>query len=188
MQKKNVIKIPQNTLIIYSSSKKIITLVGPIKTRSLKLKLKLNVVNALNLIEVTINPFMQMSNHAKKQIKAIQGTTIALLKQIMIETSSLVYKKLKLVGVGYRAFEVDEFKSNLLMFKLGYSHPLYFKIPYNIAINCLKFTKLYIYGSSYQLVTQTAALIRSYKTPEPYKGKGILYETEKITLKEGKKV
>lgn len=188
MQKKNIIKIPKNTLIIYSSSKKIITLVGPIETRSLKLKLKLNVVRELHSIEVTMDPFVQMSNHAKKQIKAIQGTTAALLKQIMIETSSLVYKKLKFVGVGYRAFEVDEFKDSLLMFKLGYSHPLYFKIPSNLAINCLKFTKMYIYGNSYQMVTQTAALIRSYKAPEPYKGKGILYETEKIILKEGKKV
>ena len=49
-------------------------------------------------------------------------------------------------------------------------------------------TKLFIYGNSYRNVTQTAALIRSYKKPEPYKGKGILYETEKIVLKEGKKV
>jgi large subunit ribosomal protein L6 len=188
MQKKNTIKIPKDILIIYSSSKKIITLVGPIKTRSLKLKLKLNIINSLNLIEVTLNPFIKTSNNAKKQIKAIQGTTVALLKQVMIEASSLIYKKLKLVGVGYRAFDVDEFKNDLLMFKLGYSHPLYFKIPFNLNIVCLKFTKLYIYGNSYQTVTQTASLIRSYKTPEPYKGKGILYEGEKIVLKEGKKV
>jgi large subunit ribosomal protein L6 len=74
------------------------------------------------------------------------------------------------------------------MFKLGYSHSLYFKIPEQLIIFCLKFTKLFIYGNSYQNVTQIASLIRSYKKPEPYKGKGILYETEKILLKEGKKI
>ena len=55
-------------------------------------------------------------------------------------------------------------------------------------IFCLKANKLFIIGNSYQFVTQIAALIRSCKVPEPYKGKGILYATEKITLKEGKKV
>jgi large subunit ribosomal protein L6 len=124
----------------------------------------------------------------KKKIKALQGTTVALIKQLIVETSAVLYQKLKLVGVGYRAFDVDTLKNKLLLFKLGYSHFLYFKISNEIEIFCLKMTKLFIYGNSYRNVTQTAALIRSYKKPEPYKGKGILYETEKIVLKEGKKV
>ena len=62
------------------------------------------------------------------------------------------------------------------------------KTSKKIKIFCLKTTELFIYGNSYQNVTQTASLIRSYKKPEPYKGKGILYDTEKITLKEGKKI
>lgn len=52
---------------------------------------------------------------------------------------------------------------------------------------CLKLTKLFVYGDSYQKITKTTALIQSYKQPDPYKGKGILYENEKIILKEGKK-
>lgn len=188
MQKKSLIKIPKDVLILYSPEKKIVTLVGPFKTRSLKLKVELKLINSASLIKVTFNPFIQVSNQKKKQIKAIHGTTVALIKQLLIETSALVYQKLKFVGVGYRAFNVDEFKNNLLMFKLGYSHSLYYKIPKDLQIFCLKFTKLFIYGNSYQAVTQTASLIRSYKKPEPYKGKGILYETEKILLKEGKKI
>lgn len=77
---------------------------------------------------------------------------------------------------------------DLLHFKLGYSHFIYFKIPKNLKIFCLKANKLFILGNSYLFVTQIAALIRSYKVPEPYKGKGILYTTEKIALKEGKKI
>lgn len=188
MQKKSLIKIPTDVTVLYSPEKKIITLVGPLKTRSLQLKVKLQLIGSASLIRVTFNPFIQASNRKKRQIKAIHGTTVALIKQLLIETSALVYQKLKFVGVGYRSFDVDEFKNNLLMFKLGYSHSLYFKVPKDLQIFCLKFTKLFIYGNSYQTVTQTASLIRSYKKPEPYKGKGILYETEKIILKEGKKI
>ena len=92
------------------------------------------------------------------------------------------------MGVGYRAFDVENFENKLLFFKLGYSHPIFFKITNNLRIVSLKFTKLFICGNSYQSIAQTASLIRSYKKPEPYKGKGILYDNEKITIKEGKKV
>lgn len=77
---------------------------------------------------------------------------------------------------------------DLLHFKLGYSHHIYFRIPANLKICCLKANKLFVLGYSYLFVTQIASLIRSYKVPEPYKGKGIVYTTEKIILKEGKKV
>jgi large subunit ribosomal protein L6 len=187
MQKKHLIKIPKDVTVLYSPEKKIITLVGPLKTRSLKLKVKLKLISSNSLIKVTFDSFTLVSNHKKKKIKALQGTTVALIKQLLIETSSIVYQKLKFVGVGYRAFYVDELKKDLLMFKIGYSHPLYFKIAKDIQTFCLKSTKLFIYGNSYQLVNQLASSIRSYKKPEPYKGKGILYETEKIKLKEGKK-
>lgn len=188
MQKKNTIKIPKNILVIYSKKKNIITVIGPAHKKSLKLSLKLNMVNSSNLIEVTDESFIHKSNLNNKQIRSMQGTTVALIKQLLLEASSLVYKKLKIVGVGYRSLFVEGFENKLLMFKLGYSHSLYFKIPDNLKIFSFKFTKLFIYGNSYQNVNQIASVIRLYKKPEPYKGKGILYESEKITLKEGKKV
>lgn len=187
-QKKNIIKIPVDTTAIYCNKKKIITFIGPLNTKSLKLRVKLLLLKNKTLIEVTSAPFSEMSSNQLKKIKAIKGTTVALIKQLLIETSAMIYRKLKFVGVGYRAFKTDDFNDSLLMFKLGYSHPLYFKISKNLNIFCLKLTKIFVFGHSFHHVTQTASLIRSYKKPEPYKGKGILHETEKIILKEGKKV
>jgi large subunit ribosomal protein L6 len=182
------IKIPKHITIIYDSKKKYIIFIGPEKTKILKLKLKLKIIKSLTLIGVTTKTFKKLSNNESKKIKALQGTTEAIIKKILIETTYIIHNKLKLVGVGYRVFPVNNFESKLLMFKLGYSHPLYFKIPETLKITSLKFTKLFIYGTSHQKVTQISSLIKSYKKPEPYKGKGILYDNEKISLKEGKKV
>lgn len=184
---KNTIRIPKNTLIIYSNCKQIITLTGPIATKSLKVIVKLTLIKHINTIEVTSEPLVSLSNDKKKQIRIIQGSTAASIKQLLMETTAFVYKKLRFVGVGYRALEVGDFKGKLLMFKLGFSHPLYYRISGEFKLFCLKFTRLYVYGCSYQNVTQAAAVIRLYKKPEPYKGKGILYFNEKIKLKEGKK-
>jgi large subunit ribosomal protein L6 len=188
MKRNNLIKIPKNVTVLYDKIKKIIVFMGSEKTKSFNIKLQISLKNKLNTIEVTDRSFTQIANNQQKVIKAFQGTTNALIKQLLIETSYTVFEKLKFVGVGYKSFKVEKFKNKLLMFKLGYSHSLYFKIPEQLIIFCLKFTKLFIYGNSYQNVTQIASLIRSYKKPEPYKGKGILYETEKILLKEGKKI
>jgi large subunit ribosomal protein L6 len=186
--KKYSIKIPSNTTVIYCEEKKIITLIGPLKQKSLKLKVKISIMGAERVLKVSDVPFSEISNNERKKIKAVQGTTLALIKQLLVETSAILYQKLQFVGVGYRAFQVDNFENKLLLFKLGYSHPLYFRISDELRVFCLKLTKLFIFGHSYQSVNQTSALIRSYKKPEPYKGKGILYVNEKIKLKEGKKV
>jgi|SRR6476620_826019 len=186
--KKYLIKTPKETTVIYCNKNKIITVIGLLKKKSLKLQVELNFNEKFNVIEVTAIPFSKLSNKDKKNIKAMQGTTVALIKQLLIETSSIFYQKLKFIGVGYRAFEIDSFEKRILLLKLGYSHDIYLKIPRNLEISSLKFTKLFISGFSYQKITQAAALIQSYKHPEPYKGKGILYENQKIELKEGKKV
>ena len=186
--KKYIIKIPNDTIILYCNQKKIISIIGPLARKSLKLKVKILFEKEANTLKVSSIPFSTISNNEKKKIKSIQGTTVALIKQLIIETSAVLHKKLKFIGVGYRAFDVENFTDKLLFFKLGYSHPIYFKITDNLKIFSLKFTKLFIYGNSYQSITQTASLIRSYKKPEPYKGKGILYDNEKIIIKEGKKI
>lgn len=188
IRSKFIIKIPNNISAFYSEGKKIITLRGPLGQKSIKLEVKIIVLKEKNIIKVSSEVFSKVSNNRRKKIKAIQGTTTALIKQAIMEVSSIFYQKLKFVGVGYRVFDVDNYKNKLLLFRLGYSHPIYFRIPSKINIFCLKLTKLFVFGNSYQDVTQTAATIRSNKTPEPYKGKGILYENEKVVLKEGKKV
>jgi len=113
---------------------------------------------------------------------------LALLKQTFLEVSLIVFKKLRLVGIGYKVF-IEKFVNNqFLILKLGYSHNIYFKIPNNIKIECLKSDKIFISGFSYTEVTQVASTLKAYKFPEIYKGKGILYENEKLLLKEGKKI
>lgn len=188
MSKKYTVKIPSDNIILYCEKKKILTIIGPLAKKTLKLTLKIKIISEKKTILVTQTPLLKLSNNLRKKLKAIQGTTLALIKQLIIETSAILYQKLKFVGVGYRAFNVQNFEKKLLMLKLGYSHPIYFKIPEDLEIFCLKLTKLFIYGDSYHSITKVASSIQSYKSPEPYKGKGILYENEKIQLKEGKKI
>lgn len=185
--KKYFVKIPNDVKIFYSSLKKIVILLGPFSTRTLKLMVQLSINKFQNFVEVTPFPFFKILKNCYKKNKAIQGTTVSLLKQLITEISMIFYQKLKFIGVGYRVFSSDTFPGQLLFFKLGYSHFIYFKIPSKVNIYCLKMTRLFIYGHSYQAISQISSLIRSYKKPEPYKGKGILYNTEKIKLKEGKK-
>ena len=186
--KKHIVKIPKNISLFYSEKKKIITLLGPLKKKSLKLKTKIIISNKTKLIKITSKPFQNISGNEKKKLKVFQGTTAALLKQAILGVSVLFCKKLQFIGVGYRVFLLEIFSHKLLQFKLGYSHNIYFKVPENLTVFCLKSDKICISGNFYEYVSQVASLIRSYKTPEPYKGKGILYENEKIILKEGKKV
>jgi large subunit ribosomal protein L6 len=182
------IKIPKNISILYCDKNKIITVCGSIIKKTAKLKLEIKLIESKKILLISTTPTFKLSNNKKKRIKALQGTTAAFLKQLIIETSTLMYQKLLFVGVGYRAFDIEAFPNKILLFKLGFSHSIYYKIPKSVQIFCLKRTNLFISGNSYQNVTQTASSIQYYKTPEVYKGKGILKENEKIKLKEGKKL
>lgn len=184
---KHTVKVPNDIKVVYCSKKKIIVLIGIKFKKVFKLSVQLLMLKSKNVIKVTPLPFFKVSNHEQKKINMIQGTSVALIKQLIVEISVTLYRKLKFVGVGYRALELDSFKDKLLLFKLGFSHLMYFRISMLVNIFCLKFTKLFIYGNSYTNITQMTSLIRSYKKPEPYNGKGILYDTEKVFIKEGKK-
>jgi len=186
--KKHILKIPKNTSIYYCSYNQIIIVSNFKYYKILKLKTKLIVKKTQKIIKVTRIPFFKISNNYQKKLKAIQATQVTLLKQLFLDSSSKFCKKLKLVGVGFRVSTFEILTNNFLHFKLGYSHSIYFKIPKNLKTFCMKSNTLFIVGDSYSFVTQIAALIKSLKIPELYKGKGILYTTEKIVLKEGKKV
>jgi ribosomal protein L6P/L9E len=185
---KHAVKVPNDIHVVYYSKKKIIVLIGIRFRKMLKLSVQLLVLKLKNVIKVTPLPFFKVSNNEQKKIRMIQGTSVAQIKQLIVEISVTLYRKLKFIGVGYRALELDSFKNKLLLFKLGFSHFLYFRISMSVQIFCLKLTKLFIYGNSYTNITQMASFIRSYKKPEPYNGKGILYDDEKIVIKEGKKI
>jgi len=186
--KRHIIKIPKNIAMHYCDAKRIIIFTNSFTQKSLILKTKIIIERKKRMIKITREPFFNMSNNRKKRLKAMQGTQVNLLKQMLLDISLFFCKKLNLIGVGFRVSTLKVSNLNLLHFKLGYSHHIYFKVPKNLEIFCLKTNKLFIVGYSYVFVTQIAALIRSFKIPEPYKGKGIVYTTEKIILKEGKKV
>lgn len=178
--------IPKDISIIYSELKKILIISGTHKKKALILKTKLIIKK--NTINVTRVSFQKISNDKKKKLKMVQGTTYSLIKQTIIEVSTALYSKLKLIGVGYKTFPIFFNDSSILQFKLGYSHSIYFKVIKGIQVFCKKATILYIFGDSYQRITQYIAQIRSYRSPDPYKGKGVLYHDEIINLKEGKKI
>ena len=182
------VKIPTNISVFYSKKKHTLTFSGPLKTQSMKLKLKIFIDKTKKMISISPITISQVSNTEKKKIKSLRNTTLAQIKHMLIESSILSYQKLKINGVGYRAFFDETFDQKLLTLKLGYSHLVYIKTVKKLSINCFTKTNLCVFGNSYNDVSQLAAFIRSTKTPEPYKGKGILYENENITLKEGKKV
>ena len=187
LQNKYIIKIPENITILYCEKKKIITFIGPLKKKSLKLKIKLFFID--NLLIISNLPNTNKYNKNKKDLNMIQGTTLALIKHILIEINYKLYHKLKLVGVGYRSFQMENPIENQILLKLGYSHATYFRIPEPVQTHNIKFTKLFIYGNcSYNKITQLASSIRDCKLPEPYKGKGILHYEENILLKKGKKI
>lgn len=185
---KHTIKVPKNVKVLYLNEKNIAIFIGPSQTKSLKLKVKIFLISNVNTIIVTDILSSDVSAIDVKNTKKIQGTTVAKIKQILTEITYTLYSKLNLVGVGYRVFPYEQVQ-NQLYFKLGFSHLIYFKLPESLKIHCHKFTKLFLFGKcSLANLTQTAALIRDFKRPEPYKGKGILYDQEQIVLKKGKKI
>jgi len=118
-----------------------------------------------------------------KQARMMWGTTRNLVRNMVLGVSQGFRKNLEINGVGFRA----AVQGKTLQLQLGFSHDVNFPIPDDIAIKCEKPTSIAISGRDKQRVGQIAAEIRAFRGPEPYKGKGIKYDTEKIRRKEGKK-
>jgi large subunit ribosomal protein L6 len=114
--------------------------------------------------------------------RAAHGLTRTLINNMVTGVTKGFQTNLEINGVGYRA----EVKGKELVLSLGYSHPVNFPIPEGIAIEVEKMTKLSVKGYDKEMVGQTAAKIRSFRGPEPYKGKGIKYADETILRKAGK--
>ena len=115
---------------------------------------------------------------------AMHGLARSLINNMVIGVSEGFKKELAIVGVGYKA----ALQGKVLNLSLGYSHPINFQIPEGIKITVTPENKIIVEGCDKQLVGETAAQIRRFRSPEPYKGKGIRYVDERIVLKEGKSV
>jgi len=136
--------------------------------------------NALQVAPKKINGSQLVD---EKFLGSLLGTTRANLNNIVIGVGQLWQRKLLLIGVGYRA-QVQGKKVNL---SLGFSHPVDYQIPDGIEVSAPSQTELVIKGIDKQLVGQVAANIRAIRPVEPYKGKGIRYDGERVVLKETKK-
>jgi len=144
-------------------------------------KLSLSVVGDIdvNVSDGEIN--VTRKNDFKKN-KALHGLYRALMQNMITGVTEGFSKKLELVGIGYRA----ELKGNTLLMQLGYSHPVVFNPPPEIKLEVVNQTTIIISGIDKQLVGLIASKIRSFRPPEPYKGKGIKYDFEVIRRKAGK--
>jgi large subunit ribosomal protein L6 len=113
---------------------------------------------------------------------ALQGLTRTLISNMIEGVTKGFQKVLEISGVGYRA----ELKGQVLNLSLGYSHPIDYPLPKGVSVEVEKQTKVTVKGIDKELVGATAAKIRSFREPEPYKGKGIKYADERIQRKAGK--
>lgn len=114
---------------------------------------------------------------------AMSGTMHSLIKGMVTGVTQGFEKKLTLIGVGYRA----QAQGKTLNLSLGFSHPIEFAVPEGITIQTPSQTEVIVSGADKQQVGQVAAKIRSYRPPEPYKGKGVRYADEYVLRKEAKK-
>lgn len=128
--------------------------------------------------EIAVQPRSQ-----SKRARSLWGTSRARIANLVLGTTAGFEKKLEINGVGYKA----AVNGKVLKLSLGYSHDIDYAIPEGVAIVTPKPTEIVITGIDKQVVGQTAAEIRDYRGPEPYKGKGVKYAGEFIFRKEGKK-
>ena len=118
----------------------------------------------------------------EKQDIALHGLSRSLINNMVVGVSQGFTRVLEINGVGYRA----EVSGSVLTLSLGYSHPVVYQLPQGVEVEVEKQTRLTIRGIDKQLVGSTAAKIRSFRKPEPYKGKGVKYAEERILRKAGK--
>jgi large subunit ribosomal protein L6 len=154
-----------------------VTLKGAKGTLTLAIKNGIKVVQQEKRLQV------EALDAAAEGMNAVAGATRAHLANMVTGVTKGYEKKLELVGVGYRA----AVQAKNLTLTLGYSHLINYAIPEGISIETPSQTEIIVKGIDRQRVGQTAAEIRGFRPPEPYKGKGVKYSDETISLKEAKK-
>jgi large subunit ribosomal protein L6 len=154
---------------------------------------KISVKGAMGTLARRANALVSVKNEGGKlwfvasndstEADAMSGTMRALIANMVSGVSKGFERRLSLVGVGYRA-QAQGQKLNL---QIGFSHPVVKDMPAGIKVECPTQTEIVIKGPDRQVVGQIAAEVRAIRPPEPYKGKGIRYVDEKVSLKETKK-
>jgi large subunit ribosomal protein L6 len=168
--------IPEKVKVAINGN--ILNIDGPLGKQSLNIDTKFFDLDIKEGKEISIKP-----KKINDDVKRLWGMNRSLVNNAIIGTSSGYEKILELTGVGYRA----ALKGKQLNLKLGFSHDINFDVPENIKITVEKQTIIKINGIDKQLVGTVAAKIKSFRPPEPYKGKGIKEVGQHILRKEGKK-
>ena len=171
---KNPVAVPEGVAVELSGS----TLTAKGRLGSLSVVVNSEVTATISDGHVTVVP-----RNETKRARALWGTTRALINNAVTGVAAGFTRNLEINGVGYRA----AIQGNTLTLQLGYSHDIAYPIPQDIRITCERPTAITVSGADRQRVGQVAAEIRSYRPPEPYKGKGIKYSDETVRRKEGKK-
>lgn len=171
---KNPVEIPKGVEVKIDG--KVVTIKG--KNGQLKQTVHKLVSVTQNDTEIVVAPM-----NSELASNALAGTTRALMKNMVHGVNTGFERKLVLVGVGYRA----KAQGNMLNLTVGYSHPVDIEMPEGITVETPTQTEILLKGADKQAICQIAANIRAVRPPEPYKGKGIRYSDETITLKEAKK-
>ena len=168
------VALPEKVEVTLNQSE--ISVKGPLGMLTQKLTPNVKVEKVENRIEFKVT---NNSHHAN----AMSGTLRALVANMVTGVTKGFEKKLTLVGVGYRA----QAQGDRLNLSLGFSHPVVHQMPKGVKAETPSQTEIVIKGVDRQLVGKVAAEIRGYRSPEPYKGKGVRYANEQIVLKETKK-
>jgi large subunit ribosomal protein L6 len=153
-----------------------ISVKGPLGTLTQRIAPNVKIEKVENRLEIKVAD-------ASREARAMSGTLRALVANMVNGVTKGFEKKLQLVGVGYRA----QAQGDKLNLTLGFSHPVVHQLPQGIKAETPTQTEILIKGVDKQLVGQVAAEVRRYRSPEPYKGKGVRYADERIVLKETKK-
>tara|TARA_Y100000590_G_scaffold66461_1_gene71991 strand:- start:161 stop:700 length:540 start_codon:yes stop_codon:yes gene_type:complete len=170
------IALPEKTKVIMSGNS--LNIEGPLGKKSLNIDTEIFDLDIKEGKEISIKP-----KKINDETKRLWGMNRSLVNNAILGVNTGYEKNLELSGVGYRA----ALKGKQLNLQLGYSHDINFDIPDNIKISVEKQTLVKISGIDKQLVGMIAAKIKSYRPPEPYKGKGIKETGQYILRKEGKK-
>ena len=170
----NPVIIPEKVDVTFSATE--ISVKGPLGVLSQKLSSEVQISRVENRLEFKMSESSGRAN-------AMSGTFRALVSNMVTGVSKGFEKKLALVGVGYRA----QAQGDKLNLTLGFSHPVVHQLPSGVKAETPTQTEIIIKGADRQQVGQVAADIRAYRSPEPYKGKGVRYVGEQIVLKETKK-
>ncbi len=168
------VELPANVEVQLSPGE--ISVKGPLGTLKQSLSAQITVERVENQLQVKVADSSTAAN-------AMSGTVRALLANMVRGVTKGYEKKLLLVGVGYRA----QAQGDKLNLTLGFSHPVVHQMPTGIKVETPTQTEIMIKGIDKQVVGQVAAEVRAYRSPEPYKGKGVRYSDETVVLKETKK-